>query len=176
MGNRVVYTVDLDNSRGGMPKAGEPRKFVEAEDAAADAMFSPDGRWIAYVAGGAARKYHIFVRPAPGADGEGQAQVSTEFGRFPLWSRTSKEIFYVAEDGRILAVPYTVEGRRLVPGKPRVWSQQKIELNGVAYPYDLAPDGKRFAATLAASNDTPKANLHLNFVINFMDEIKRRLP
>ena len=172
--HRVVFTVALEGSDG-MPKAGQPQKFVEVDGAAADPMFSPDGRWIAYI-GGPLGSFHVFVRPAPGTDGVGQAQISTESGRFPMWSRTSKELFYVTVDGHILVVPYTIDGHSFVPGKPRPWSPQAIELNGVSYPIDIAPNGKSFAAALAHGNDTGKANLHLTFVLNFLDELKRRLP
>ena len=175
VGHRVIYTVDLDLSGGGVPKAGEPKKFVETDGAAADCIFSPDGRWIAYIAGPLGN-YQTLVRPAPGSDGEGQVQISTVPGRFPMWSRTSKQIFYVTNDGHIMAVPYAIAGKTFVPGKPAIWTQQKIELNGVAFPIDLAPNGKSFAATLPANNGDSKENLHLNFVLNFMDEVKRKLP
>ena len=46
----------------------------------------------------------------------------------------------------------------------------------MAYPIDIAPDGKSFAASLAQNDANGKTNLHLSFVLNFMDEVKRRLP
>ena len=173
--HRAVFTVALQDTGTGAPKAGEPEKFVETERSAADPMYSPDGRWIAYIAG-TLGAYQVFVRPAPGADGGGQVLVSTDAGRFPMWSRTSKELFYVNNAGIILAVPYTVNGSSFVPGKPHPWSQQGIQLNGVNYPIDIAPNGKSFVATLAPGVSGGKSNLHLVFVLNFFDVVKRLAP
>ena len=43
----------------------------------------------------------------------------------------------------------------------------------MAYPIDIAPDGKSFVAALAAAESGAKSNLHLTFVLNFFDEVKR---
>jgi hypothetical protein len=119
---------------------------------------------------------HVFVRPfGEGAEKIGQAKISTLPGRFPLWSRTNQEIFYVTTDRRIQVVPYTISGRTLVPGKPRVWSNTPIQLNGVAYPLDIAPNGKSFAASLAHDAGGEKVNDHFTFLINFFDEVGRKL-
>ncbi len=173
--HRVVFTVALQDGGAGPPKAGEPQKFVETERSAADPMYSPDGRWIAYIAG-TLGAYQVFVRPAPGAGGGGQVLVSTDAGRFPMWSRTSKELFYVNNAGIILAVPYTVNGSSFVPGKPRPWSQQAIQLDGVNYPIDIAANGKSFVAALAPGVSSNKSNLHLVFILNFFDVVKRLAP
>ena len=121
----------------------------------------------------------VFVRPFPeGAQGGGQVQISTGAGRFPVWSRTAKELFYSAADNRIIVVPYTINGRNFEPGKPRAWANALLANTGYNSPYDLAPDGKRFAVfpAVEASADGEKANLHVTFLLNFFDELKRRVP
>ena len=61
------------------------------------------------------------------------------------------------------------------PGKPRVWSEPRL-LKVVGLPvYDLAPDGKRLAAILA-SDQTGGEPMHLTFLLNFFDELRRRAP
>jgi len=43
--------------------------------------------------------------------------------------------------------------------------------------YDVAPDGKRFAALMPAdSSDGREAQHHVIFLLNFLDELKRRVP
>jgi Tol biopolymer transport system component len=140
--------------------------------------FSPDGRWLAY-ATDASGSMHVFVRPFPeGAQGGGQAQVSSVPGRFPIWSRAAKEIFYVAFDGRIMVVPYVANGRAFSPGKPAVWSESPVGLTANAMPLDLAPDGKRFVVSPGQqeSEGGGRSNLHVTFLVNFFDDLKRRMP
>jgi Tol biopolymer transport system component len=174
---RDIYTLPLDLSDPDHPKAGRPEVFLDSPGTDVDPAFSPDGKWLAY-ASSESGDYQVFVRPFPeGAQGGGQAQISSVPGRFPVWSRTAKEIFYVSLDGRIMVTPYIVTGRAFSPGKPAAWSETPIGLTGVNIPLDLAPDGKRFVVfpgieTVAAD----KSTLHITFLLNFFDELKRRLP
>lgn len=46
----------------------------------------------------------------------------------------------------------------------------------MTWPIDIAPNGKSLAASLAVAEGTGKTNLHLTFLVNFLDELKRRLP
>jgi len=43
--------------------------------------------------------------------------------------------------------------------------------------YDLAPDGKRFAIFPELKPPTEdKGNVHVTFLLNFFDELRRRAP
>jgi hypothetical protein len=74
---------------------------------------------------------------------------------------------------------YTARGDALVFGKPRVWSPHLL-LDSGSPPigtYDLAPDGKRAAVVLNADGTAqPKPITHLTFLLNFFDELRRRVP
>ena len=77
-----------------------------------------------------------------------------------------------------MVVPYTVNGRSFELGKPRPWTSAQI-IPTQTYPtYDLAPDGKHFVVFPAAESSTggEKANLHVTFLLNFFDYLKRRAP
>jgi eukaryotic-like serine/threonine-protein kinase len=173
--NRDIWVLPLDLADAEHPKAGKPELFLSTPKADVEAQFSPDGHWIAY-SSLESGVYEVYVRPFPlRADG-GKWQVSAHGGRFPLWSRTAKEMFY-AETGRIMAVPYAVSGGVFAPGPPRRWSEATLSPSGNFSPYDLAPDGKRFAAFLARDNeDSTRGNVHVTFLLNFFDELKRRVP
>jgi hypothetical protein len=44
---------------------------------------------------------------------------------------------------------------------------------------DLAPDGKRFVAAILPRADSagePKGSVHVIFLLNFFDEVRRRIP
>jgi Tol biopolymer transport system component len=176
--NRDIYVLPLDVTDPEHPKAGTPQMFVATEAADVDPMLSPDGKWVAYALNTRrGREYQVFVRPFPaGAQGGGQVQISSVPGRFPMWSRSASELFYVSGGGHIQVVPFTVSGHTFTPGKPSRWSEQAIQLNGVAYPIDIAPNGKSFVASLPAEESDVRTNLHLTFLVNFLDELKRKLP
>ena len=117
----------------------------------------------------------VYVRPFPGPGG--RWQISTGGGIFPLWSRDGRELLFRASDQRVMAVGYTAKGDSFTAGKPRVWSEARLADFGPSSIYDLAPDGKRLAAVLAAGNaGGEKPNTHLTFLLNFFDELRRRAP
>jgi serine/threonine-protein kinase len=74
---------------------------------------------------------------------------------------------------------YTVRGDSFMTGTPRVWSARDL-LNLGSPPvstYDLAPDGKRFAIVLYLDGTAEeKPFTHLTFLLNFFDELRRRVP
>jgi serine/threonine-protein kinase len=77
-----------------------------------------------------------------------------------------------------MVVGYTVNGDSFQPDKPRLWSGKRLANVGTFgnKNYDLAPNGKRIAALMPA--ETPegqKAQSHVIFLLNFFDELRRRV-
>ena len=68
--------------------------------------FSPDGRWLAYQSN-ESKTMQISVRPFRGSGGPRQVS-STEGGSQPRWRPDGRELFYVAPDARLMAVPIAV--------------------------------------------------------------------
>ena len=138
--------------------------------------FSPDGRWLAY-ASEESGKREIYVQPFPGPGGK--VPISTDGGGFPQWSSNGRELFFLSPDRRIMVVDYTIKGNSFTPGVPRLWSKQQILLKsggGPFQPYALAADGNRFAVMLYSDGTTePKSPLRLTFLLNFGDELRRRV-
>jgi serine/threonine protein kinase/Tol biopolymer transport system component len=81
-------------------------------------QFSPDGRWVAYTSNQSGSRDEVYVVPFPEAGGKWQ--VSTEGGSQPRWRRDGKELFYVAADAKLMAVPISVapQSRALTAGTP----------------------------------------------------------
>jgi Tol biopolymer transport system component len=70
-----------------------------------DGQFSPDATWIAYQSNESGRFEITFsVSPRPGA----KATISREGGAQVRWRADGKELFYVAFDNRLMAVPVQV--------------------------------------------------------------------
>jgi len=75
-----------------------------------------------------------------------------------------------------MVVDYSVNGGSFVAGKPRLWSDKQLFYMG-ALNLDLAPDGGRFA--VLALPETPpgeKGTVRVTMLLNFFDELKRRIP
>ena len=84
---------------------GEDRKpfpVVQTDFDERDAQFSPDGHWIAY-ASNESGAFEIYIQPFPGPGRK--VAVSTTGGAQVRWRHDGKELFYIALDGRLMAVP-----------------------------------------------------------------------
>jgi serine/threonine-protein kinase len=168
-GGAVIRTVAIDHT-GGELRASEPVLWRQSKDSSPRAAFSPDGQWVAYQAADSG-VYEIYVRHFP--DTGRQWPISTAGGSFPVWSRTSKELFFRTEDQALMVATYDTTGDVFKAGTPRLWSPTRLFNNGLAQNFDRAPDG-RFAALLpeeGQKNEPPNVILALNF----FDEVKRRL-
>ena len=64
---------------------GKPAAFLATPAVELYAMFSPDGRWIAYASNDTGA-FDVHVRPFPGPGGPWR--ISTGGGSFPRWSST----------------------------------------------------------------------------------------
>ena len=101
-------------------------------------------------------------------------RVSTGGGTNAIWSRRN-ELLYLAPDGRIMVVPYTVAGDLFQPRKATVWSETSIQirpLNGASF--DLDPDVERVA--MAPGNQATVARTHVTLILTFFDELRRLAP
>ena len=67
-------------------------------------QFSPDGKWIAYQSDKTGSD-EIYVRPFPGPGPD--VRVSAAGGIQARWNPKGKELFYIAADDRMMAVPIT---------------------------------------------------------------------
>jgi serine/threonine-protein kinase len=170
-GDAVIRTVPMKYDSG-EPKAGEPETFLELKTGNPTPAFSPDGRWLAYTDAESGSN-QIYVRAYP--DHGAKWQVSNDGGFGPVWSRTSPEILYQGEDGRLMAASYTTRAGSFVPEKPRLWTTRKLAYMGFALNFDLAPDGQRVASLLPANTpESREAMGHVTVVLNFSDELRRR--
>jgi eukaryotic-like serine/threonine-protein kinase len=139
-----------------------------------DAAVSPDGKWIAYSSNESGVD-EIFVRSFPGPGGKWR--VSTASGKFPAWSRTGHELFYLSlADGRIMVANYTIQDDAFRAAKPRVWSDRQVLQPNFIRVLDLHPDGKRFAVFPRPETEEATGKAHVTFLLNFLDELHRRLP
>lgn len=170
-----LWTLPLDLSDPEHPKAGKPELFLRTMFDEYEPAFSPDGRWIAYRYT-AAGLSEVYVQPFPGPGGKWL--ISTSGGRHPVWSRNGRELFYQAPDYRIMVATYSAKGDSFAPDKPRPWAgTQILEPNAFFWNMDLAPDGKRFVvAPRTEATGGQKGSVHVTVLLNFFDELRRKMP
>jgi serine/threonine-protein kinase len=121
-------------------KPQTPYPFLQSRFAEGGQVFSPDGRFVAYVSAESGRN-QVYVRPF--RDTGGRWQVSSDGGNEVTWPRKGRELFY--RNGRaILAVDVTTTPN-FAAGKPRrLFEGPYVASTALWSNYDVAPDGQRF--------------------------------
>jgi len=79
----------------------KPQSLVQNGHSNVQAQVSPNGRYLAY-ATDESGKYQIVVQPFPGL-GDKKA-ISVNGGTEPIWGHDGRELYYLAPDGKIMAV------------------------------------------------------------------------
>ena len=177
-GGVEIWMAAIEGDAGHL-RLGRAEPFLRTPFVTIQPAFSPDGRWLAYFSGEPGKE-GLWVVPFPGPGG---GWLVSSRGSDPIWSRgalgAGRELFFLADSRTIMVASYTASGDALVFGKPKMWSQHPV-LDSGSPPvgtYDMAPDGKRFAVVLNADGTAePKPITHLTFLLNFFDELRRRMP
>ncbi len=92
-----VAAVPSDGSGSPVPLANS--RFEERQG-----QFAPNGRWFAFQSDESGR-FEIYLQPFPGPGPK--LPVTTEGGTQPRWRGDGRELFYVAPDATLMAVPVT---------------------------------------------------------------------
>ncbi|MBZ5579304.1 MAG: protein kinase [Acidobacteriia bacterium] len=177
-GGVEIWTAPIEGD-GSHPRLGKPQPFLQTPFVTILPAFSPDGRWLAYYSGEPGKE-GLWVAPFPGPGG---GWLVSSHGSDAIWSRGAHgaggALFFLEDSHILMVADYTTDGAAFVPGKPRVWSPHRLLDLGSppVRSYDLAPDGKRFAVILNADGTAdPKPIANLAILVNFFDELRRRVP
>ena len=143
-----------------------PSVFLKTPFREINGVFSPDGRWVAFMSNESGRQ-EIYVRPFPGTNAGGQWQVSTTGGAFPVWRHDGKELYYLNPAGAMMAVPITSIGATVEPGVPLQLFPTQIAGGGreaqQGRQYDVAIDGRFLINVVAAGAPTAPITLLMNW-------------
>ena len=138
-----------------LPMVGDhtPSVFLKTPFREIYGVFSPDGRWVAYMSNESGLM-EIFVRPfvlplptgKPSGAVGAKWQVSTAGGISPIWRPDGKELYFLSPAGEMMAAPITVTESTIEPGAPVVLFPTRIFGGGTdaqqGRQYDVAPDGR----------------------------------
>ncbi len=169
--NFDIWILPFEGTDGSTLKPGKPRVFLNSPFDEREAMFSPDGRWLAYQSNETGR-YEVYVRPFAGSGGPWR--ISTGGGIDPIWSRARPELLFTGPDGRIMAASYNAGDDSLRADEPRVWSSQRARRRPRLRSIDVHPDGNHIVAAKMPDEGTTRGEVVL--VLNFFDELRRIAP
>lgn len=149
-----------------LPMDGDRKPFpvVQTTFEERDGQFSPDGNWIAYQSNVSGR-VEIYVKPFRGGNRE---QVSINGGAQVRWRHDGKELFYIALDGRLMAVPIQLNtvDKTIVAGVPTPLFNTRVggAIQGASMQqYAVDPGGQRFLMSTISEVRTPAITVILNW-------------
>jgi hypothetical protein len=90
-------------------------------------------------------------------------RVSTNGGVAPRWSVDGQEIYFVAPDGIIMAVPVALNATTLIPGNPRALFFAGLPDQVFKVNYAVASDGAFLVNTLSEEVAVPPITVILNW-------------
>ncbi len=149
---------------------GNLSEFLATDQQERDAVFSFDGRWVAYVSSETGNN-EIYVRPFIGPGGKWQ--ISSGGGTSPVWSRDGRELFY--RNGNRMMIARIEPGETFRASRPEVLFEGSYEYSEWGRNYDVSPDGKRFLMTKFMTEQQTAAPT-INLVISWLEELRRRVP
>jgi serine/threonine protein kinase/Tol biopolymer transport system component len=138
-----------------------PVPFLQTEFNEYSGQLSADGRLMAYMSDETGN-FEVYVAPFPAAGNWWRKRISNNGGSQPRWRRDGKELFYIAPDGALMAVPIAED--EFEAGTPRTLFKTRIAgVNSLIRPlnltnYAVAGDGQRFLIASDA-DDTPPSSI-----------------
>jgi Tol biopolymer transport system component len=155
------------------PAKRKASPYIETPFHTTQGQFSPgpatSQRWVAYTSEESKQGAEIYVQSFPA--GAGKVQVSSGGGTQPRWRRDGKELFYIAADGKLMAVDVKADAG-FEAGIPHALFDSRIQtLDNLMFRYDVASDGQRFLINaMTESNAAPEV---LTVVLNWMTGLKK---
>jgi hypothetical protein len=143
---------------------------------ALNATFSPNGRWVAYAAGGEEfESSRVYVEPFP-RTGD-RYLVSNASGWNPVWSSGGRELFFSAGIDQFRVVTFSAQpsvsfGAAAVVPTGGLW---RIA-DGGPRQFDLSSDGQHMLGLLAAPTKQQALAPTIQVVLNWFDELKAKVP
>ena len=143
-----VWALPMDGDRKSIP-------VVTSTFEERDAQFSPDGRWMAYQSNESGQ-FEIYAQLFPRGM---RVRITPSGGAQVRWRDDGRELFYIALDGRLMAVPIQLDAakRTIESGTPVPLFMTRI--GGAVLPiarqqYLVSPDGQRFLMNVISGQES----------------------
>jgi Tol biopolymer transport system component len=121
---------------------GKATPFLTTPADEREPEFSPDGRFVAYISDESGES-QVYVQPNPPTGAKWR--VSRTGGMWPRWRADGRELFFVQNGSRLVAVEVATEGSTLRIGRSQELFFVPLRLvNASGGEYDVSNDGTRF--------------------------------
>jgi dipeptidyl aminopeptidase/acylaminoacyl peptidase len=120
---------------------GKPVRVTHTSYDETQAQFSPDGKWIAFVSN-ESRRAEVYVQAFPSA-GE-KFPISVAGGTQPRWRADGAELFYMAPDGKLMAVSVKTSDGFEHASPTALFEIQGVDASINTFDYFVTGDGQRF--------------------------------
>ncbi len=198
-GTRLLYTATGKDSMAVLwvLKEGKAERFDAVASpwsgtsgALPGAVFSPNGKWVAYASGDIGRMA-VYVQPFPPTGAIYRISKSGDNGHHPLWSPDGKELFFTPGPSRLSVVNISTQpafsfteavaltdelGTR---GPTRGPWYGIVGAPFIERQYDISRDGRRFLGvietTRGARSEKPEV-AQIRMVFNWTEELKAKFP
>jgi len=149
-----------------LPMEGErkPAPFLRTEFNEGNGTFAPNGKWFAYNSDESGRS-EVWVQPYPATGAKWQ--ISRDGGLWPRWRRDGTELYWLEEDGTLMAAKVRAEPA-FEWGIPQPLFETGIM--SAATRYAVSGDGKRFLVSVPVEAEDIEP---LTLVQNWLDRAKR---
>jgi eukaryotic-like serine/threonine-protein kinase len=147
-------------------KGSDPSPFLVTSFDESAPVFSPDGKWLAYVSDESGRN-EVYVQPYPGPGSKWP--ISTEGGTEPAWSSDGRALYYRRGDAMVSVL--ITPGPEFRYGQPTTLFESRYETIDGARNYDVAGDKPSFVAV--RSEGMVEAR-RFNVVLNWFSELRAR--
>jgi Tol biopolymer transport system component len=139
------------------------------------AVFSPDGRWVAYSSGEAGR-VTVYVQPFPATGAKYQlSPKNNEQPHHQVWSPDGKELFYNARPNGFDVVSVTTQPTFAFGNPTAVPAPFQTGPVASVRSFDITPDGG-FVGLVTPGVTAGDPAQEIQVVVNWHEELKRRLP
>ncbi|MGC1437100.1 MAG: protein kinase [Terriglobales bacterium] len=151
-----------------IPLGGDkkPLKFLGPPSDQLHANFSPDGRFVAYTSNESGR-FQVYVQTFPLSDRKWQ--VSTDSGYEPRWRGDGREIYYLSEDRKLMAVAVGAGPSFAVP-KTLFQTRVPEGVSSRRTHYVPSRDGQRFLVNTQSADASPNP---ITVVLNWQADLKK---
>jgi eukaryotic-like serine/threonine-protein kinase len=158
-GRIILFEADGDIHMLPLGTGGEPRALVRGPADEGHGRLSPDQKWMAFSSDASGRR-EVYV--ALVSNPERRWQVSSESGRGPLWRGDGQELFYVADDGTLMAVALRSRGDTLDPAVPAPLFKLRVDALS-SRTFAASHDGQKFLVNHLVHSAIPRTTIILNW-------------
>jgi serine/threonine-protein kinase len=137
-----------------------------------DAVFSPDGQWVAYRSAGPGPSA-VYLQPFPSTG----VKYEITTGASPVWSHDGKEIF-VASGGGLAVLSIATRPSVTFGNRAALPTPVQVLSSGLSTRrFDITPDGRLLGPVTAAAAEPGAATApRIHVVLNWFEELKARVP